>query len=268
MNKTQTFWEHLDELRGSIIRIAVVTVICGITAFFFKDELFSIILAPKNSDFITYKLFGYINEWISPSGNGLENISVSLINTRLADQFFIHMKMAFYAGFLFASPYALFLIFRFISPALIKNEKKYALRVAGSGYIMFILGVLLSYMLIFPLTFRFLGTYQVSTEIENTITLHSYIDTMLILNLMMGIIFEIPVLCWLFAKLGFLSADFMKRYRKHAVILILIIAAIITPTADVFTLLLVSAPIYLLYEVSISIVKKVNRIKGKELVMA
>ena len=120
-----------------------------------------------------------------------------------------------------------------VSPALYANERKYATRVVGSGYLMFVFGVLLSYYLIFPLTFRFLGTYQVSGEVENLITLQSYISTLVMMSLAMGIVFEIPVLSWLFAKLGFLSTSFMRRYRKHAVIIILIVAAIITPTSEI-----------------------------------
>ena len=119
------------------------------------------------------------------------------------------------------------------------------------------IGVCVSYFLIFPLTFRFLGTYQVSTEVDNMITLNSYMGTLFMMNLAMGIVFEIPILSWLFAKLGFISAQFMQRYRKHAIVIILIIAALITPTSDIFTLLLVAFPMWLLYEVSILIVKRV-----------
>ena len=129
----------------------------------------------------------------------------------------------------------------------------------GCGYMMFIGGILLSYYLIFPLTFRFLGTYQVSATVQNMITLQSYISTLLILSLTMGIVFEMPVLSWLFARLGFLSADFMRHYRKHAVVVILIVAAIITPTSDIFTLSLVAFPIWLLYEVSILLVQATSR---------
>ena len=128
----------------------------------------------------------------------------------------------------------------------------------GGGYAMFGLGVLVSYFLIFPLTFRFLGTYQVSGEVDNLIALDSYISTLVMMCLAMGIVFEIPILSWLFAKLGFLSAEFMRRYRKHAVVIILVIAAVITPTSDVFTLSLVALPMWVLYEVSIWIVKRCN----------
>lgn len=130
------------------------------------------------------------------------------------------------------------------------------MRVVGGGYAMFVLGVAVSYFLIFPLTFRFLGTYQVSGEVENLISLQSYISTLMTMSLAMGLVFEIPILSWLFAKLGFFSADFMRRYRKHAIVAILVVAAIITPTSDVFTLSLVALPMWLLYEVSIFIVNK------------
>ena len=185
-----------------------------------------------------------------------QDFYVKLINTGLAQQFMIHMKVAMCTGVLCASPYILYQLFRFVSPALYANERKYVVRVVGYGYIMFMVGVLISYFLIFPLTFRFLGTYQVSDQVENMISLQSYISTLLMMSLAMGIVFEIPILSWLFAKLGFISADFMRRYRRHAVVIILVVAAIITPTSDVFTLLLVSFPMWLLYEVSIWIVKR------------
>lgn len=257
-SKLLTFWDHLDELRSFLIRIVIITILLGGIAFFFKEILFGVVLAPKNDTFVTYDIIRSLIAYFSSGASSLGSFSVKLINTGLAEQFIIHMKVAVYAGILLASPYILYALFRFISPALHTNEKKYAFRVVFSGYVMFLSGVMLSYFLIFPLTFRFLGTYQVDAEVENLISLHSYIDTMMMLNLMMGIMFEMPILCWLFAKLGFLSGSFMKRYRKHAIVVILIIAAIITPTADIFTLLLVSLPIYLLYEISILIVSRTN----------
>ena len=165
------------------------------------------------------------------------------------------MKTALCAGVLCTSPYILYQLFRFVSPALYDNERRYAVRVVGGGYTMFTLGVLVSYFLIFPLTFRFLGTYQVSGDVDNLISLDSYISTLVMMCIAMGIVFEIPILSWLFAKLGFLSADFMRKYRKHAIVIILVIAAVITPTSDVFTLSLVTLPMSRLYEVSIWIVK-------------
>lgn len=169
------------------------------------------------------------------------------------------MKVALYAGLVVASPYTIYLLLRFITPALYENERRYTYRLVGGGYLMFVLGMLLNYFLIFPFTFRFLGTYQVSTEVENMITLESYMDSLMMLNLMMGILFELPMVCWLLGKLGILTKDFMRRYRRHAIVAILIVAAVITPTSDVFTLTLVSLPIWLLYEASILFVPKTKK---------
>lgn len=252
---TQSFWEHLDVLRAAIIKVAAAAVVFGIAAFFFKEELFDVVLAPKDDKFITYRLLNRLALW---AGSGLEPFSVKLINTGLAQQFVIHMKTALCAGVLCASPYIVYQLFRFVSPALYENERRYVVRMVGGGYAMFALGVLLSYFLIFPLTFRFLGTYQVSGEVDNLITLESYISTLMMMSLAMGIVFEIPILSWLFAKLGFLSAEFMRKYRRHAIVLILAVSAVITPTSDVFTLLLVALPMWVLYEASILIVKQVK----------
>lgn len=249
---TQTFWDHLDVLRVAIVKIIAVSVVFGVVAFFFKEQLFDVILAPKQSDFITYRVLNRISSWV---GGGSEAFTVRLINTGLAQQFVIHMKTAFCAGILCTSPYILYQLFRFVSPALYENERRYIIRVVGGGYAMFCIGVLVSYFLIFPLTFRFLGTYQVSGDVDNLITLDSYISILMLMSLTMGLVFEIPILSWLFAKLGFLTDRFMRRYRKHAIIIILVVAAIITPMSDVFTLLLVACPMWLLYEMSILIVK-------------
>ena len=253
-SEKQSFWDHLDILRASLVKIAAVTAVFAVVAFFFKEALFSVILAPKDADFITYRWLYFFSGWVTDEQ--AQDFYVKLINTGLAQQFMIHMKVAMCTGVLCASPYILYQLFRFVSPALYANERKYVVRVVGYGYIMFMVGVLISYFLIFPLTFRFLGTYQVSDQVENMISLQSYISTLLMMSLAMGIVFEIPILSWLFAKLGFISADFMRRYRRHAVVIILVVAAIITPTSDVFTLLVVSLPMWLLYEVSILIVKR------------
>lgn len=249
----QSFWEHLDELRTAIVKSLLAAVVFGVAAFCFKDTLFAVILAPKNDDFVTYRVLNRISGLVITEGN--IDFHVQLISTGLAEQFMIHMKAALCAGVLCASPYILYLLFRFVSPALYVNERRYVVRMVGGGYALFALGVAVSYFLIFPLTFRFLGNYQVSGEVENMVALESYISTLITMSLAMGVVFEIPILSWLFAKLGFLTADFMRRYRRHAIVLILIVAAVITPTSDVFTLSLVAMPMWLLYEASILIVK-------------
>ena len=238
-----TFWEHLDVLRDSIIRMIVAAVVMGVVAFCLKEPLFDIVLAPKDSDFITYR-------WL-----GGEAFSINLINTGLAEQFLIHMKVALMVGILVASPYILFLLFRFIAPALYENERRYSVRITVAAYAMFLLGIVVNYFIIFPLTVRFLGTYQVSETVSNMLTISSYIDTLMMMSLIFGIIFEIPVISWLLAIFGLLKASWMSQYRRHAVIAILILAAAITPTGDALTLVIVALPIWLLYEVSILIVK-------------
>ena len=242
-----TFWEHLDVLRGSIIRMVVAAVVLAVGAFFLKEPLFDIVLAPKDSDFITYR-------WL-----GGEDFSIKLINTGLAEQFMIHIKVALMVGILVASPYILYLLFRFIAPALYENERRYSVRITVAAYVMFLIGVLVNYFLIFPLTVRFLGTYQVSETVNNMLTISSYIDTMMMMSFIFGIIFEIPVISWLLAVFGLLKASWMSLYRRHAIVGILILSAAITPTGDAITLIIVSLPIWLLYEISILIVKMNNK---------
>ncbi len=264
VEKELTFWDHLDELRKVLFRIIIVVVAVMLVAFLNKELLFNIILAPYKSDFIIYRFFCYLSQIVSLPEICPGEFHAELINTELPSQFLIHMSTAFYVGVLLVFPYILYQIYRFVSPALYENERKYSGRVIFFACLLFFFGVLLNYFLIFPLSFRFLATYQVSGEVKNMINISSYIDTLMMLSLMIGIMSELPVLSWLFSKLGFLSASFMKKYRKHAIVLILIIAAIITPTTDAFTLMLVFVPIYILYELSIGVVKITERNKKTE----
>ena len=240
-----TFWDHLDVLRAALIRMAVAVALFAVAAFCLKDELFSVVLAPRSGDFIVYR-------WM-----GAEPFSLHLMNTGLTEQFMIHVRTAMYAGLLLASPYILYELFRFVSPGLYRNERHYALWIVGAAYLMFIMGTLVNYFVVFPLTVRFLGTYQVSPDVANMLTLQSYIDTLLGMSLVMGVVFELPVVCAVMGRLGLLTDRMMAHYRRHAVVAILVVAAIITPTTDVFTLFVVALPIYLLYEVSILIVRLV-----------
>ena len=250
-NEAATFWQHLDVLRWVILRSLGVAVVFAVVAFCLKDWLFAVILAPRTSAFITF-------QWM-----GVEPFSVHLMNTGLTEQFMTHMRVAMYAGLLCAAPYIIFELFRFVSPGLYQNERRAGLWIVTSGYIMFMLGTLLNYFLIFPLTVRFLGTYQVSPEVENMLTLQSYTDTLISMSLVMGVVFELPVICAILGRLGIISSSLMTRYRRHAIVAILIVAAIITPTTDIFTLLIVSLPIWLLYEASIFVVKSVKIVKSE-----
>lgn len=246
MSEPLTFWDHLDELRSSLLRMLGVTVLFGIIAFVLKDELFAIVLAPRSSDFLTYRLLG------------VEDFQLHLMNTGLTEQFMIHMRTAMYAGLLVASPYILYELFRFVSPGLYQDERRYAVWIVGAAYLMFLIGTLVNYLVVFPFTVRFLGTYQVSPDVANMLTLQSYVDTLLGMSLVMGVVFELPVVCGLMGKMGLINGHLMAQYRRHALVAILIVAAIITPTTDAFTLFVVAVPIYLLYELSIVIVRKLN----------
>lgn len=223
--------------------MAIAAIAMGLVAFAMKETLFDIVLAPSKADFFLYRIVG-----AGP-------FDIKLINTGLAEQFTIHMKVALTMGLIVASPYILYLLFHFVSPALYENEKRYSVRITLGAYLMFIVGVTLNYFLVFPLTVRFLGTYSVSADIENMLTLSSYVDSLLMMSLWFGIIFELPVVCWMLGKFGLLKAEWMTRYRRHAIVAILIIAAIITPTGDIFTLMVVSLPIYILYEASVILVR-------------
>ncbi len=247
MSEPLTFWDHLDELRSSLLRMLGVTVLFGIIAFVLKDELFAIVLAPRSSDFLTYRLLG------------VEDFQLHLMNTGLTEQFMIHMRTAMYAGLLVASPYILYELFRFVSPGLYQNERRYAVWIVGAAYLMFLIGTLVNYLVVFPFTVRFLGTYQVSPDVANMLTLQSYVDTLLGMSLVMGVVFELPVVCGLMGKMGLISGHLMAQYRRHALVAILIVSAIITPTTDAFTLFVVALPIYLLYELSILIVKIITK---------
>jgi sec-independent protein translocase protein TatC len=245
--ESMTFWDHLDVLRSSLIRMGVAVVVFAVAAFLMKETLFSVVLAPRSSDFVTYRLLG------------VDAFSLHLMNTGLTEQFMIHMRTALYAGLLLASPYILYELFRFVSPGLYQNERRYAVWIVGAAYVMFLVGTLVNYFVVFPLTVRFLGTYQVSPDVANMLTLQSYVDTLLGMSLVMGVVFELPVVCALLGRIGLINAQLMAGYRRHAIVAILVVAAIITPTTDVFTLFVVALPIYLLYEVSTVIVRWVHK---------
>ena len=236
-----TFWDHLEELRRVLLRCIVVVALFAILAFLFKDEVFWVIFLPKNPDFLNFQLS--IPE-------------VQLINTELTRQFVVHMTTSFYVGLIVAAPYIIYELYRFISPALYENERRYSTPLIISSYLMFMLGVLFSYFILFPITFRFLAGYQVDDSIQNLISLESYIDTLTFLSLAMGIVFEIPILSWLLGRLGILHRGQMQQFRRHAIVAILLVAAIITPTSDAITLAVVSLPMYLLYEASILLVPR------------
>lgn len=246
------FWDHMEALRGCLLKAVVAAAVAAVAAFCFKGPLFAVVMAPSTDGFVTYRLFARV------TGISTE-FHVPLFNPDLAQQFVVHMRMALWAGVLVVSPYIVYLLFRFVSPGLYRHERRSAARAVTVGSVMFVGGVALNYFLIFPLTFRFLGTYQVDPSVPNQISLTSYVDILLLLSLLMGVVFELPVVAWLLARLGLLRSSFMRRYRRQAVVVVLIAAAVITPTGDALTLALVSLPIYALYEASIGVVRRTER---------
>lgn len=249
-----TFGGHLNILRKMLFRMLIMIAICGIIIFYFKEETFDILLAPRTSSFITYQWLNRLADFCNFS-LPIESYNIKLINTELSAQLMTHISIACYLSILVTSPYIIYELFRFISPALYHSEKQISILIIISSYILFFMGILLNYFIIFPISFQFLGTYQVDKSIENTINLSSYISTFINLSLAMGIVFLLPILSSFLSYCGVINKDILIRYRKHAFVIITIIAAIITPSTDIFTLAIVTIPMYLLYEFSIIVVK-------------
>jgi len=256
-NGMMTFGGHLEVLRQTIFRIAAVVLSIAVLVFVFKRQTFEILLGPSEWDFCTYRWIQELIRTVRP-GFSFEEFHVSMIATDLSSQFMTHLTTALYLGFLGASPYVVYELFSFVSPALYGNERRYSVRVVTVVYLLFLLGVLMSYYVLFPVSFRFLGTYNVDPRVVSNITLDSYISTFVTLTLMMGLVFQLPVLSWLLGRLGIVTADMLRHYRRHALIAIMLVAAIITPP-DLMTLILVTFPLYLLYEVSILVLALTRR---------
>lgn len=248
------FAEHLEVLRKMLMRLAAVLCILMVVVFCFKDTVFDLLLAPKEYNFVTYQV---IEKLLHKCGSSFcfEPYHVQLINTELSGQFMAHLSTSFYLSILLASPYILLEIFAFVMPALYDNERYWAKRVAVVMYLLFSLGVLMNYFVLFPISFRFLGTYQVTTAVQNTITLDSYISSFSTLTFMMGLVFQLPLVCWFLGRVGLINASMMRQYRRHALVAIMVVAALITPP-DAFTLVLVTVPLYMLYEMSIWVVRR------------
>ena len=253
-----TFGGHLEVLRRMLFRILAVVIVLATIIFCFKKETFTIILAPHKSDFCT---FNWIESIIQGLGFNFHftEYNIPLINTELSAQFMTHITVSCILAFLLASPYILFELFRYISPALYESEKRVSYLVVSVIYFLFLLGLLMSYFILFPISFQFLATYQVNVEIVNTITLDSYISTFTTLTFLMGIVFQLPVFAYVLGRMGFINADVLREYRQYAFIVIMVIAAIITPP-DIFTLVLITIPIYGLYELSIVVLKRIEKL--------
>ena len=251
-----TFGGHLEVFRRMLFRIIAVAGAITCVVFCFKETTWEVLLAPSEWNFCTYRWLETIMQVVDIDFH-FEAFNVQMIATDLSSQFMTHITTAVYLGLLGASPYILYELFRFISPALYENERKYSVQVAGIIYVLFLLGVLMSYFVLFPISFRFLGTYSVSAKVVSNITLDSYISTFVSLTLIMGVVFQLPIIAFFLGKMGIVTSAMLANYRKHSLIVIMLVAAIITPP-DLMTLILVTIPLYLLYEVSIRVVKWVE----------
>ncbi len=255
-----SFWDHLEELRWTLFRSFAALFIFAILLFAFmrgENGIFdSIIMAPTRGDFWTYQFFCKAASLLGVTTDFCDlNFRIDIFNIKLASQFFTHMTTSFWVALVLAFPYLMYEIWKFISPALYENEKKNVRWVFLFGTGMFFLGCAVGYYMVFPVTLRFLATYQISEAITEQVSLESYMDNFLMLIFVMGVIFEMPLLSWLLSKLGLLNRSFFHKYRKHAIVALLVLAAFITPSGDPFTLSIVFIPLYALFELSAFFVK-------------
>lgn len=243
IEKTMSFWDHLEDLRAGLLRILALVTGLSFILFFLKGFLFDdLILAPSGGDFFLYRLAGV-------------DFSLSLVNLEVTAQFMVHMKLTFVCALILSVPYIIYEIWRFIAPALYENERKAIGGAFVFASVLFYMGLAVAYCTVFPLMLNFFAGYQVSELVPNNFSLNSYISLFTSTMLVFGLVFEFPALMAVLSRLGVVTKQFLKKYRRHAICIVVILAAVITPSGDPFTLMVVSLPIYLLYELSILICK-------------
>jgi sec-independent protein translocase protein TatC len=258
-----TFLEHLEELRWHIIRSILAIVIFSIAAFIFKNVIFDIILlGPSKQDFWTNRMLFQLGQLLNIDGLTLNEKPLQLQNTAVAGQFIAHIKISLITGLVLGFPYMFYEFWRFIMPALYQNERRHATGAVFYITFLFILGIMFGYFLITPFSINFLYNYQVSDMVKNIPTLASYISLVTSIVLVSGILFELPVLIYFLSQIGLITPAFLKKYRKHSFVVILLVAGIITPTPDMFTQLMVSIPMLVLYEVGIILSRRVEKAKA------
>ena len=248
-----SFWDHLEVLRWALFRSACVLMVILVGTFIAMPYIFDrFVLAPTSNEFFVY-------QWLNAIGGDVVKLSpdfdVQIININVASQFMTHISTSISMAAVIAFPYFIWEIWKFIEPALFEEEIRHLRPAFMGGTLMFYLGCAIGYMFVFPFTFRFLVEYNLSPNITNQINLQSYIDNFTLLILVMGIVFEMPLLAWLLGLLGILKKSFLREYKRHALVVLLITAAIITPSGDPFSLMLVFIPLYILYELSILVVR-------------
>ena len=249
--KEMSFLDHIEELRWHIIRSLISVVVIGITVFLSKDMVVAILFGPKHPDFVTYQFFcKYFGTMCNIS-------SFEIIQRDLGEDFFTHISTSFWIGIMVSFPYIFWEIWRFVKPGLYPNEKKAARGIVFICSTLFFLGVLFGYFVIAPFAIEFLSGYTFG-ENQNTVTLSSYVSYITMITLPAGLVFQLPVFAFFLGKIGIISSDLMKKFRKHAAVVILLIAAIITPP-DVITQCLIAVPLLILYEISIVIIKRIEK---------
>jgi sec-independent protein translocase protein TatC len=256
-----SFLEHLEELRWHIIRSIAAIVLLMITAFIFKNIIFDkIILAPKSPDFITARILCRLGEFLNTTSLCINTQQMNLININMSGQLTTHITVSLVAGLILAFPVVLWEFWQFFKPALKANEARYARGAVFAASMLFFTGVSFGYFMLAPLSIHFLSAYEISADVVNQINIRSYIGTLTSICLATGVVFELPIIAFFLTKIGIITPAFMRKYRKHAIVVIFILAAIITPP-DVFSQTLVAIPLLMLYEISILISAKVMKQK-------
>jgi sec-independent protein translocase protein TatC len=257
-DKGLTIWEHLDVLRKHLFRILIMFVVFTIAGILIVPEIFdSVILAPCTSDFLTYRFMAKLGRYIPFMPDfGDTSFAVEVININVTTQFMTYLSTSVAIGVSLIIPYALYEIWQFVRPALFPNEIRNVKIVFLVGGMLFLIGGLVGYFVVFPLVFRFLVTFELSKHIANMVSLDSYMDNFFSMIIIMGIVFELPIVCWLLSKFGLIYRSFFNKYRRHAIVVTLIAAAFITPSGDPFSLFVVFLPLYMLWELSALFVQK------------
>ena len=251
------FWEHFDDLRKVLFRIGAVVLGFGIVAFIVMPWLFdNVILWPCRADFPLYRGLEALSSDIFATGGEAKPFNINPVSIELTTQFFIHMSASCWLAVVMGFPFIIYFLWTFVAPGLYEREKRGAKKVFLFGNIMFYTGLAVGYFVVFPIAVRFLAEYTLSDKIENLVSLESYMDNFFTLMLIMGLVFELPLVAWMLGRIGLLKRGFFKRYRRHAIVALLILAGIITPTGDPFSLFAVFIPLMALWEFSARLVPK------------
>jgi len=260
-----SFLEHMEELRWHIIRSALAIIVFAVVAFILKDFIFNtVILNPRTPDFWTNRMFARLADAVGTDALRINQTPLELISIKIAGQFMTHIWVSIIAGFIIASPVVFYEFWRFIKPALYENEKQHASGAVFFTSVLFLMGILFGYYLIVPLSIHFLGTYNVSGDVTNQINLKSYIGSVTSISLAAGVVFLIPIFSYFLSKVGLLTPQFMKTYRRHSYVVMLLLSAVITPP-DIFSQIMVCFPLVFLYEIGIIISRRVVKKREKEM---